>query len=630
MTLSNFIPARLLGWDTAERVEARWWVPFTPFFFPDSMQVSGLGGSINGSGAYVPFEASLDLYRVSTYSGPDSNYPHGPVAIDRTCSLQVSGSYLSWVYAAGPSISTLSQPNPLTSITVSATSYVEKGVRLGSERTWSTTLSEPVTRAYLSSHLNSAVGNISNNSEGLFGVSDVVCSTESSEGRLVSQGVLGFRGTGQRISSDHFTYNIVGDVAEFWAGKVSVDVVFEVIENDPLIIRVKSGEMMYGSGKLGGRDAVVAAGFWQEELTESLEGVWRVSESGGNPYLADYEVVWALDEDPRPLLNGLPLEPAAMQYLASSQASENEFYAEAVTLVSRTGKRYKINFETVEVSLTTDWETYEQTTTTTVISEFEVETDPSTLRVRVEGPIGVVAGEYGEDSVTVTSYIKDIFVWQGSAAEEPWKRIASRHLPDVPSIGTVLSSSATTPGTHLLMARQSLRGYRFGHAPLDGSEGPWYRTLTTTQNTTTAPAGNVPDNSLGGTGWPSGSMTVHYVETYVNGSSEPSREIITAEMELQGRSFGSVALPLPARFATGSTRTATLSRTEWDADSPINGAYIVRQDNGSIDGTLISRELVPQSLSYNPSLGYEVGTWDFREAAPGTSFRVAGQRLRPT
>lgn len=625
MTLSNFIPARLLGWDTAERVEARWWVPFTPFFFPDSMQVSGEGRSIDGSGAYVPFETSLDRYRVSTYSGPDSNYPHGTVAIDRTCSLQVSESYLSWVYAAGPSISTLSKAYPLTSITVSATSYVEKGVRLGSERTWSTTLSEPLTRAYLSSHLNSAVGNISNNSGGLLGVSDAVCSTESSEGRLVSQGVLGFRGAGQHISSDHFTYNIVGDVAEFWAGKVSADVVFEVRENDPLIIRVMSDGMMYGSGKLGGRDAVVAAGIWQEELTESLEGVWRVEEVEVYGISETREVVWAYDEDPRPVLNGLPFEPTAMQYLASSQASENEFYAEAVTLVSRTGKRYKINFETVEVSLTTDWET-----STTVISEFEVETDPSTLRVRVEGPIGVVAGEYGEGSVTVTSYIKDIFVWQGSAAEEPWKRIASRHLPDVPSIGTVLSSSATTPGTHLLMARQSLRGYRFGHAPLDGSEGPRYRTLTTTQQSTTAPAGNVPDNSLGGTGWPSGSMTVHYVETYGNSSSEPSREIITAEMELQGRSFGSVALPLPARFATGSTRTATLSRTEWDADSPINGAYIVRQDNGSIDGTLISRELVPQSLSYNPSLGYEVGTWDFREAAPGTSFRVAGQRLRLT
>lgn len=608
---------------------ARTRIPLTPFFLPRGTWAGRTKYSVAGDGAHSQYnfdETSEHICGKETYTTAHKDTPGGDET--RTWSLTVGADTITW--EEDVELTGTLTPNPAfpdtTTITATVHTYTDD------DDEWTRTLSVAVVRSLLSSALTSLTD--SHPRAITYGSSKgQASSTESDEGEILIQEALGYRGQGPRFL-DSWTVNITGSLEAFWEDGFDADVEIETRTNLPRIVGVSAG----AEASTDATDAVQAQGMWQHELSDSAANYWRYNGS-------EFEWAYSPSADPRTALTGVSYLAALEatkpreRFLYLSYADENEVLAQALLFISRTGRRYRITFEILGSSY--DEETFEEIILATPVATYETSID--TLSVRVSENLPDTAG-------SPTWRIGDIALWTGTEADGEWVIIAGNaHLsywtayaewidfggdePEPPEVllplsASIITTDVTDTQAHILLATQFLYGQAFGYVPLDGSTGDRYRTRTTTWESTTASSGTVPAISCGGSGWPNGSMSVQYSQSYRHGSLDPIC-IITDEAEIDGDPFGETHLPLNFLGST-VTRTPTLLRSEWTA-SDIDGAYTIRLDAPSDNGTLISRQIFPHSLQYLSAIStpFHAATWAWQQATAGTTLIAAGQRLRP-
>jgi len=426
---------------------------------------------------------------------------------------------------------------------------------------------------------------------------------------------------------DGWASGTVGSLAQLWNGKFTVLLVLRRRKNRPTIYREPT-KISNGYGgytvSLGLNEANYGIynkvsypnGVVEEELEEETTNHWAIS-----TYYGGGEFEWDPDTSPDPALDATPMRPVEFYYGFVSgfitTVYPNSVYLSQLTLVSRTGRRYRITIQLGEWFY--DEETWEEGVNWH--TEHVLETDPESLRVKFRLDLD-------PNDPFPESRVFRLERWTG-IEEEPWEVIAEAEHETLPDPSTMISDRVTAPGIHLFATVQDRNGQAFGFWPLDGSSETRYRKRTFRSNRTTPDAGDPGISGCGGA-YPQGSAVYEYSEEYVNGELMPP-QVIAHSLQVGGVDWTNPDYvpyehrSLPPNW-TEEALTPTLHRVTKSGVDEDYGHSGPMLDTPDPDGLVL--ETVYVALPVSAVGNQNVTDWtSLLPPAAGSSVFVEGQRL---
>ena len=641
--------------------------PLTPFFFPEENgTITRVTRVFSGGGFYdqnhrTKLTSGSDLEAICGHqvfqkwtgeysiTGSKWTYPNGvptctaysgdkTITRTRTMTFNETLNTVSIVWgeqveSSGESF-TPSFPSANISMTATtATMYSEWDADNGCDH-WSKegteTLSEAVTSGVIDGWLSEWMGkSFTFRNATKSGIVDAQAGFNYCGSRTESSGAQYYQVCGGEAKTlgtwflDGWASGTVGSLAQLWNGKFTVLLVLRRRKNRPTIYReptkVSNGYGGY-TVSLGLNDANYGIynkvsypnGVVEQELEEETTNHWAISS-----YYGGGEFEWDSDTSPDPVLDATPLRPVESAYGFISTVYPSAVYLSQLTLVSRTGRRYRI---TIQLG---DWFYDEETWEEGVNwhTDHVLETDPETLRVKFRLDID-------PDETFPESRIFRLERWTGNDGE-PWQVIAEAEHETLPDPATMISDRVTAPGIHLFATVQDRNGQAFGFWPLDGSSDARYRKRTFRSNRTTPDAGDPGISGCGGP-YPQGSAVYEYSEEYVDGELMPP-QVIAHSLQVGGVDWTNPDYvpyehrSLPPNW-TEEASTPTLRRVTKSGETEDYGHSGPMLDTPDPDGLVL--ETVYVALPVSAVGNQNVTDWtSLLPPAAGSSVFVEGQRL---
>lgn len=479
----NFTSSDLMPIQSLVPIKQVWFnLPLTPFFIPPAGSANERTRGFHGDDFYLqfksngPFVASGDVevfcgfaaYRTFTSVDLDEETSH-PWNGSRTRSYQFDTDAktvtLQTDEVGRPTIGNMWPTSPTTATQGVTDNDPPDHTEI--------TLSVPVDKAWLAGELQrwrdesdefrDATGS------GLGTYSYIGQGATRSEG----DGYLGIIGGGDVVAlGPWFTgtpWGMVGDEGEKWNGQFSSWVNRVHRKNAPLIHLESSthnGYASYGGSNLAVGDSIYRDGYSEMDLSEPV----------GDKWMDGYGVFQESEA-----LDAFPMSAASTYEFSGLLSHTGEGMANELTLVSRTGTRYRVTLQTGREEygddglqwvnsqshvLTTDASTLQATLT------LEAEEDFWQVRVaRIEEEVtldGQTQWQVVADADTYGQYQEDLQTWQtawdawdagGQVGDAPVKPAEKRNPADLIGPDVV--------GNYLLLAATKTRnGTRFGFSPL--------------------------------------------------------------------------------------------------------------------------------------------------------------------
>lgn len=291
--------------------------------------------------------------------------------------------------------------------------------------------------------------------------------------RSESDGYLGIVGGGDVVAFGYWfsgqPIGMVGDEGEKWNGKFSTWVNRVRRKNAPIIHRESSkhdGAVYSGGPNLAVGKSIYREGYAEMSLSDPVGNVWM----DGHGVFQESEA-----------LDTFPMSAAYAYDFYSLLYHTGDGEANELTLVSRTGKHYRVTIQTGRNEYGEDgyeWVTSQShvltTNAATLQATLSLEEDEDAWEVRVarieeEVTIdGQTQWQVVADADTYAQYVEDLQTWQ--EAWDAWD--AGGQVGDAPVKPVEKKSPASligpdVVGNYLLLAAMKLRsGVRFGFSPL--------------------------------------------------------------------------------------------------------------------------------------------------------------------
>lgn len=389
-------------------------------------------------------------------------------------------------------------------------------------------------------------------------------------------------------------YGMIGDEAETWNGKFSVWVKKVRRKNAPTLHREQSKNQNYDIEVDVGK-GICRQGYTEIELSEALGDVWM------DPY-GVFQANQALDDAPMEVTGGYYFYEL-LGYIGEGKAHE-------LTLVSRTGSRYRVTIQSGTYEFdgeASSWQT---------VKSHVVTTDPQTLQATLKFDEADQAGW-----LVRVARIEQEIVTDG---QPNWKLVADAE--DGTDPGAKIGSDVA--GDFLLLATVRKRnGNRFGFTDLDYSDPiGYYRKKSFRMHLTTGTV-NVDEGSCGG--GLSGSASLEYADQFdAETGLELPREVTQCSMTINGKDCTPEDYTVldGIYFSTSSEVVRTATRIRREATSTRTGRFIVAFDQPDPRGKVesIAWEKVTMAFIDDKNQAPAVA---LDPPAAGTSLFYEGHRL---
>jgi len=510
------------------------------------------------------------------------------------------------------------------------------------------TLSEPLTKDWLQGELTRWLGMpdefIQATGSGLGTYSYIGQGATSSE----SDGSLAIVGGGRcRAQGPWFSgtpFGMVGNQGDLWNGNFSTWVRRVVRKNAPTLHQesgtLSNGAVAVGSSNLAVGRSIYRQGYSETELSEAVGHLWR-----------DNHGVF---EDAT-ILDGFPMSAAHAYDFASLLQYYRQGEANELTLISRTGKRYRV---TLQAGYTNyeydedDWEaepdvtwvtaqtfvltTNDSLVASTSIGELENAWDVRVARIEEQVVVeGQTQWKIVADADGYQEYLEDLQEWQ--VAWSVWD--AAGRVGNAPVKPPVMRDPQQFIGSNilgdflLLAAIKRRRGSRFGFYPLVYSQDTLndrYRKKTFRLHLT--PGTVNPHGGECGLGDLSGSADFEYSEEYdIQFGIALPRVVHQWSLTLNGVNwtqestfdFEFIAFPGSNWVEQSATRQRREGTHTW------TGRFIVAFDAPDTRGKLISTDWVSAGMSVNVNVN-QTSPINLNPPSSGHSQFFEGHRLTYT
>jgi len=411
-------------------------LPLTPFFIGPGGRVNARTRGFFGKDFYLQFRPNgatgTDAYRTFTSVDHDAN--RSPTKWDGSRTR----SYAYNTETNHVTVQTVVDGNPaIGAVNPTSATHATQGTTTHNPPDHvEITLSQPVTKGWLADELtrwsaeSEEFRNATGGGLGTYAYTGHGATRSESDGYLATVGGGEVEPLGYTFLEDE-AFGMVGDEAELWNGNYSTWV---------NLIRRKNAPVIYQDGSAS--PVAAGRGIYRNGYTEI-----SVSEPLGNVWMDDYGVFQASDA-----LAGVPMMAANGYEFGNLLSYADDGEAHELTLLSRTGKPYRVTLQTGSY----DWNGHWITSGTRVVT-----INPVTLRATL------TFGESGENanSVRVSRIEEGITV--DDVTE--WKTVASVFNGDDPN---ALIGPSVAGGFLLLAAIKKRAGSRFGFPSLDYATDP--------------------------------------------------------------------------------------------------------------------------------------------------------------
>lgn len=340
------------------------------------------------------------------------------------------------------------------------------------------TLSEPVDKAWLAGELQRWMDEPDDFRDATGGGLGTYSYIGQGATRSESDGYLGIIGGGDVVAFGPWfsgqPYGMVGDEGELWNGNFSTWVNRVRRKNSPILHRESSkheGYVYSGASNLAVGKSIYRDGYAEMGLSEPLGDVWM-----------DGHGVFQVSE----ALDSFPMSAASAYEFSDLLSHTGDGEANELTLVSRTGRRYRITIQAGRYDY--GEEDYEWVTSQSHVMTTGAATLQATLtleenddvwemrvsRIEEEAMIdGQTQWRVVADADDYTQYQEDLQEWQ--VAWDAWD--AGGRVGDAPvkpaekKDPSSLIGPDVVSGYIILAAIKTRRGSRFGFSPLVYSQG---------------------------------------------------------------------------------------------------------------------------------------------------------------
>jgi hypothetical protein len=339
------------------------------------------------------------------------------------------------------------------------------------------TLSEAVDKAWLAGELQRWMDEPDDFREATGGGLGTYSYIGQGATRSESDGYLGIVGGGDVVAFGPWFYGepfgMVGDEGEKWNGRFSTWINRVRRKNAPVIHRESSkhdGAVYLGSSNLAVGDSIYRDGYAEMALSDLIGDVWM----DGHGVFQESDA-----------LDSFPMEAAYAYDFHGLVSHTGDGEANELTLVSRTGKRYRVTIQTGRNEYNEDgseWVTSQSHVLTTDASTLqatltlEENEDAWEIRVaRIEEEVTIEGQKQWRvvaDADAYAQYVKDLQAWQ--TAWDAWDvggRVGDAPIKPAEQKYPASLIGPDVVGSYLLLAAMKLRsGTRFGFSPLVYSE----------------------------------------------------------------------------------------------------------------------------------------------------------------
>lgn len=604
----NFTYNDLMPWTTGislDRVSFR--LPLTPFFVNPASYANQRTRGFHGDDFYLQFKSSgpfIPLEDMEIFCGTAAYKKFASVDLDEDATYKWSGSrtrsYLFNTEAKTLSVQTIEVDRPtIGNMWPDSSTTATQGVTDNDPPDHTKiTLSEPVDKAWLLEELQRWRAESEEFRDATGGGLGTYSFIGEGATKSESDGYLGIVGGGDVVALG-FTFSgepsgMSGDEGELWNGNYSTWARTVTRKNSPILHRESSPNHFSLSKNLSVGSSIYRDGYTEMEVSEPLGDVW-MDEYGV------FQVSKALDD--------LPMMAADGYELGNLISYTDEGDANELTLVSRTGKRYRVKIETGHYDYDPDGSNWVSSRTHVLI------TDPVTF----VATLTLDTPEEDAWNVRVATIEEEVEDTGG------WKTVADVAQGDYPE--ALIGSNVA--GNFLLLAAIKRRsGTRFGFYSLDYSADPdtRYRKRTFRRHLTPGTYHVDPGGCGGGV---SGSADLEYVEAFdAETGVQLPREITQYSVTINGKNWTpEVTAPFESLLFSGSSETvksATKIRREGSYET--TGSFIVAFDAPDSYGKILSSEWIKASMTFADGIN-KADSIDLDPPASGQSLFFEGHRL---
>lgn len=643
----NFTPGDLMPIQSLVPIKrVSFSLPLTPFFINPASSANARTRGFRGDDFYLQFKSNgpfLAVEDVEVFCGFDAYRTFTSVDLEQQTSNPWNGSRTrSYQFDTGAKTVTV-QTDQVGRPTVgniwpdSTTTATQGAIDKVPPDHIEITLSEAVDNAWLTGELQRWTAESDDfryaTGTGLGTYSYIGQGATRSE----SDGYLGIIGGGDVVAfGPWFTgtpWGMVGDEGEKWNGQFSSWVNRVRRKNAPVIhseVSTHDGYAYGGGSNLAVGDSIYRDGYSEMALSEPVGNLW----TDGYGVFRESEA-----------LDAFPMAAASTNQFRSLLSYTGDGEANELTLVSRTGRRYRVTIQTGRNEYGEDG--YEWTTSQSHVLTTLADTLQATLTLEEDEDAWEVRVSRIEEETTIddqtqwqavadadayAQYQKDLQTWQN--AWDEWD--AGGRVGDAPVKPTEKKNPAYLIGPDvvgnylLLAATKTRRGSRFGFLPLVYSEETMndrYRKRTFKLHLT---PGTV-ESYEGGCGLAtiSGSADLEWSEEYDAETGEQlPREVGLWQLSINGQDwtqesyseFDSVS------FYGSTSKVQTATKIRCEGTHKWSGRFVVSFDAPDRLGKVISSEWTKVAMSVTEEQN-QTEALALDPPASGSSLFFEGHRL---
>jgi hypothetical protein len=450
--------------------------------------------------------------------------------------------------------------------------------------------------------------------------------------RSESDGHLGIIGGGDVVAFGPWfsgvPFGMVGDEGEKWNGKFSSWVNRVRRKNAPVIhaeVSMRDGFPDSGGSNLAAGHAIYQEGYAEMELTDPIEDLWM---DGHGVYHASAA------------LNSFPMSAASTYDFYGLISHTGDGEANELTLVSRTGRRYRVTIQTGRNAdewltsqsyvITTDQSTLQATLT---LEEDEDAWDVRVARIEEELTIdNQTQWQVVADIESFAQYQSDMQVWQN--AWDAWNsgdRVGAAPVkPTEQKHPAALSGPDVGGGFLILAAMKTRSGSRFGFSPLvysNSTAGDRYRKRTFKLHLT--PGTVEPNDGTCGLTTITGSADLEWSEEFDNQTGlQLPRNVGQWQLSIAGKdwtqeSYGSFD---SVNFYGSTPTIETTTKIRREGSRTWTGRFLVAFDAPDRSGKVLSSEWTKVAMSVTDEQNHAAAV-ALDPPASGESLFFEGHRL---